>query len=305
MQQIWPNNKSFAFTIFDDTDNAKLEDVKLVYDFLLSLGIRTTKSVWVNEPENKPRIGGANLSDPDYCDYVKQLHDRGVEIGLHNVSADHNTREKTEIGFERFREIFGQYPTSFANHADNKENIYWGSKRLSGVFRAVYSKFSAQRSFSGEDKNSPYFWGDMSKERIRYTRNFVFKEVNTAIADPYTPYTDKAKPFINNWFSSANGSVLSVFNKNITKSAIDKLEKEGGYCIVYTHFCSFVKDGRLDPTFVSTMEYLSSRPGWFVPVTDLLDYLADKKGITDLKGIKKFRLEGRWLREQILTRLFK
>ena len=28
---LWPNNKKFAFTIFDDTDRANLADNQLVY----------------------------------------------------------------------------------------------------------------------------------------------------------------------------------------------------------------------------------------------------------------------------------
>ena len=29
----WPNNKKFAFTIFDDTDRSNLKDSKQIYDF--------------------------------------------------------------------------------------------------------------------------------------------------------------------------------------------------------------------------------------------------------------------------------
>ena len=36
---IWPNNKKFAFTIFDDTDGANLKDNQLVYQYLDELFI--------------------------------------------------------------------------------------------------------------------------------------------------------------------------------------------------------------------------------------------------------------------------
>ena len=41
---LWPDNKKFAFTIFDDTDRANLENIKIVYDFLNKLGFKTTLS---------------------------------------------------------------------------------------------------------------------------------------------------------------------------------------------------------------------------------------------------------------------
>lgn len=47
MKFQWPNNKKFAFTIIDDTDNGTVENTKPVYDFLYKKGIITTKTVWV------------------------------------------------------------------------------------------------------------------------------------------------------------------------------------------------------------------------------------------------------------------
>ena len=47
----WPNNKQFAFTIFDDTDRANLKDIQLVYKCLDELGFKTNlfdmSSPWV------------------------------------------------------------------------------------------------------------------------------------------------------------------------------------------------------------------------------------------------------------------
>lgn len=44
---FWPDGKSFALTIIDDTDKSTLENTPLVYDYLYLRGILTTKSVWV------------------------------------------------------------------------------------------------------------------------------------------------------------------------------------------------------------------------------------------------------------------
>jgi hypothetical protein len=42
----WPNNKDFAFTIIDDTDNSTVSNVKPIYNLLADLGLKTTKTVW-------------------------------------------------------------------------------------------------------------------------------------------------------------------------------------------------------------------------------------------------------------------
>lgn len=299
----WPHQKEFAFTIFDDTDNAKLEDVRLVYDFLLDLGIRTTKSVWVLDPQEKPRIGGANWRDQEYLDYCLELADRGAEIALHNVSAGHNLRKESFEGFERFENLIGSPPRSFANHADNRENIYWGEKRLSGLYKKMFRRLSGNSGFEGEKEDSPFFWGDICKKNIQYVRNFVFEELNTLKADRFTPYHDSKKPYVNRWFSSANANDVNTFNQNITRESLDKLEREKGYSIVYTHFCSFVKNGQLDASFAETMKYLSSRPGWFVPVSDLLDYVEEQRGEVSLTSFQRFKIESKWFSEQIIKQI--
>ena len=37
----WPNGKQFAFTIIDDTDKSTVENIKPVYDYLYSHGLKT------------------------------------------------------------------------------------------------------------------------------------------------------------------------------------------------------------------------------------------------------------------------
>ena len=138
MNYQWPNNKSLAFTIFDDTDNANVEDVKAVYDHLLRQNIYTTKSVWLTDPIVKPRIGGVTCSDNSYRRLCQSLGERGVEISFHNASSTSSDRSATHVALERFNEYFGHYPKSFANHADNVENLYWGSARLSGFRRILF-----------------------------------------------------------------------------------------------------------------------------------------------------------------------
>ena len=52
MQINFPKNKSFAFTIIDDTDDAFLENIKPIYDFLNEYNIFITKTIWVYPPRD-------------------------------------------------------------------------------------------------------------------------------------------------------------------------------------------------------------------------------------------------------------
>ena len=113
----WPEGKRFAFTVFDDTDEATLGNVAPVYAFLEELGLRTTKSVWPARGAREPLIGGSTCDDPDYLDWVRGLAERGFEIAFHMATYHTSTREETVAALERFREVFGRYPRSMANHA--------------------------------------------------------------------------------------------------------------------------------------------------------------------------------------------
>ena len=128
----WPGGKRFAFTIFDDTDLETVANAAPVYDFLTEIGMRITKSVWVLEPDGEPKYGGESCEDPAYLEWVRSLRDAGHEIALHNVSSSTATRERTRLGFERYRELFGGDPRSLANHTGNEEAIYHGEARVTG-----------------------------------------------------------------------------------------------------------------------------------------------------------------------------
>jgi hypothetical protein len=69
----------------------------------------------------------------------------------------------------------------------------------------------------------------------------------------------------------------------LSEANIDRLEANGGACIVYTHFASgFVDaDGLVDPRFEQRIAYLASKRGWFVPVSSLLDHLSTQSSTDD------------------------
>jgi hypothetical protein len=80
----------------------------------------------------------------------------------------------------------------------------------------------------------------------------------------------------------------------------DRLEAEGGACILYTHFGhDYVANGRINGEFRARIERLSRRAGWFVPASTLLDYLLARRGDAVLSDAQRRELERRWLAHKI------
>ncbi len=276
----FPNQKRFAFTIFDDTDLATVENVKPIYDLLLELKIFTTKSVWVyptNDIQN-PYYHSQTLEYPEYLDFVRGLKRNGFEIAIHNASMESSRREVTISAIDRFKDLLGFYPNVHANHESNKENLYWGHERLNLPILKFLMKMKSHSSGSeGHKPGSPFFWGDVCKNHITYVRNFVFREINLLRINPTLPYKDPKRPFVNYWFSSSEGGNVKSFNQLISDRNQDRLEREGGVCIAYTHFTNgFIKGDKVNTTTKELLYKLSRRDGWFVPVSTLLDYLKNQ-----------------------------
>lgn len=299
-----PNNKRFAFTIFDDTDNSTLQNVKPVYDLLKSLNFKTTKSIWVYPPRG--RFTGSCLQDPAYLSWILELQADGFEIGLHNVGDGAFSRKEIHDGIEIYNSLLGQYPTCHTNHESNPDNIYWFKERfdwpineLYGLFRLINSKSPFSK---GNDPASEYFWGDIAKQHLRYIRNFTFNGINTLHFDPKMPYRIRRKEaYSNSWFSSSNGCSVTEMNQLLHSNNVEALEQEGGASIVYTHFASGFVDakGHLDTVFKRQMEYLAAKNGWFVPVTTLLDHIAIGRSTDDPGYLYRFGLNWRWLKDRL------
>jgi len=303
----FPEGKKFAFTIFDDTDRATAEGVRPVYELLNELGFKTTKSVWVfpSKDPNYPRYRTQTLEDQDYLNFIKWLKDNGFEIALHGVAADGSKRERVISGIERFYELLGFYPRSFAHHYfKNYESIYWGKERLNSPLLKLLMGLSKKKVKSlGHLKDSPYFWGDICQKYISYVRNFTFKEINLLKINPSLPYFDPKKPFVPLWFSSSEGMNVKDFNRLLSRQG--KLEREGGVCIVYTHFAfGFAEGGKVNSETKKLLEELSKRNGWFVPVSQLLDYLREQRENLTIPKIGLKKMEWRWFLEKILNRIF-
>jgi len=307
----YPDGKSFSFTIIDDTDGCRLETIRPIYDYLMEIGLKTTKTVWVKRPKVRS-LGiwddGDTLERDDYVVYLKSLQEKGFEIALHNVSSQSNQREDIISGLEKFKEIFGDYPKINVHHEKNKENVYFEFAQRSDLIPAPFQsslvmkldslsrklrKFSEYKchsvgqhdiEFLGEVKDSDYYWGDICKEKIRYIRtNIFYRDLNTLKCNPRIPYSSLKTPYVNYWFDSSNGQDVNIFNKILNLKYIRRLKEGKGCCILYTHFgkgFSILKDGQIalnEETRHRLAEIAGSADGWYVPVSEMLDRLLSLK----------------------------
>ena len=302
----WPDGKKFAFTIFDDTDHQTVENSAPVYEFLYELGFRTTKSVWPIKGPKEPLINGGTCDDPEYLAWAHLLQRRGFEIGMHNATYHTSLREETGRGVEAFNAHFGSYPKCLANHYDNEESIYWGNYRLTGERELIYNlllRYKHNGLFQGHIEGGPLFWGDICKAKVQYVRNFVYGNMNTLKACQYMPYYDPMRPYVNAWFAASEGGNLDSYLSMLSERNQDRLELEGGACIMYTHFAKgFFRDSRLNPRFKELMIRLSRKNGWFVPTGVLLDYIVRERGIHEIAASERARLEWRWVLHKMRMR---
>lgn len=295
----YPDGKRFAFTIVDDTDMATLERNRPVYEVLQRYGLRTTKTVWVlpATETGHPSNAGDSLADPDYRAFISDLQGAGFEIGLHGVRGGSSERADIVVGLEEFRRVLGSYPRLHVNHSMNRDNLYWGSDRWSfAPFRWLYA-IAKDVDFSGQEPESPRFWGDLAQQRIRYVNQFTFRDINLLNVTTSFPYHLPDKPLVNFWFPTVNGDNLDQFEALLSPDNLDRLEREGGVCLVYSHLGagSFNKGDGVNPRFEDRIRDLASRAGWFVPASELLDYLAAQPG---------FRSEPSWRERVRLEVLF-
>jgi hypothetical protein len=225
-------------------------------------------------------------------------------MGWHNATLHTSTRQETLEALDRFRDLFGSYPSSMANHFACDEAIYWDEHRTSGWRRMLYEALTRYRyrgRSQGHDQRSPLFWGDVCQQRIRYVRNFTFSQIDTLAACPVMPYHDPERPFVRAWFASSDGNRASRFVELLSEANQDALVESGGCCIVYTHFGhGFVENGKLLPKFVHLMERLAGLGGWYAPVASVLDHIQTQRGITTIDASLRSRLEQRWLLGKVL-----
>jgi hypothetical protein len=114
------------------------------------------------------------------------------------------------------------------------------------------------------------------------------------------PYHDPQRPYVNFWFASTEGAKVQTFNNALSEKNQDRLEAEGGACIMYTHFTNgFCPEGRLDKKFESLIKRLAQKKGWFIPVSTLLNYLREENGDYVITDSQRRALERKWLLHKI------
>jgi hypothetical protein len=293
----YPGQKEFAFTILDDTDDSTVENVRPIYDLLHELGMRTTKTVW---PVACPEGGGwyssgETLADEKYRQFAHRLAQGGFELTWHCATMSSSTRERTEHALEVFRREFGFYPSLHVNHGQNRENIYWGPKRYQNIVIKAAHRLRARHrdpDFVGEVEGSPYFWGDLCRRHFRYVRGFTFHEINTLRADPGLVYRLRSTPYVNCWFSTSEAADVNEFTRLVTRRAIDRLRAMRGLCILSTHLGKgFVREGRVEPKVEDALRYAASLPGWFVPVSEILDWFVARTPVAERSVARQLTVE--------------
>jgi hypothetical protein len=299
----FPGGARFAFTVMDDTDVATVDNVRPVYRLLESLGMRTTKTVWpVGCPEGSRNFWlSETMDDCAYRDFVVDLQARGFEMAFHGATMETSTRERTVRALERFCRAFGAPPRVHANHALNRENLYWGAARLDDaalrlLYRIVFRQ--APDFYQGHVPGSPYWWGDHSAERIEYVRNLTFSEINLRRVNPSMPYRDPRRPYGRWWFSATDAEDVVEFNALLRPENQERLEAEGGVCIVATHLGKgFGEGGAPHPETRRLLERLAARNGWFPPVSELLDWPRAQRRGSELPSWEWRRMQWRWARD--------
>jgi len=275
-----PASFSFGFTIVDDPDNARLEYIKPIYDYLAQIGMKTTPLVWVRESDGHWGSKGDTTNRSEYRDYFLSLQNIGFEIGLHSPSGDDDSREKMIWGFERFKEIFGYYPNNYVQHSDNKEN-FWGGNQSHGHI-----------------PNSPYYCTDILKEKgCNIGVNILTGVLNIFSHTKDLRHSFRSLPsYYRHYFPNCHN-----FLEDVTEERLQKLVDQRGISIISTHFaseyCDFFYNGsweqakyssdawvrqgtigwntsltyRLNITVKKRLDYISSLGGWYVPTRTIFE----------------------------------
>jgi len=292
---VWPHGKRAAFTIIDDTDDATLPYIADVYEHLISAGLRTSKTVWVYPVRDDQYFRGDSLSgNPEYLSFIQRLVSLGYEIGLHNVGSGDFTRDEIVVGVELFNTLIGYHPKVHVNHSYNKDNIYGGEKRFSFPFDFIVKLMHrSYTGFEGELTASKYYWGDVHKRYIKYSRSYELDDINLLKLLPF-PYTDKRySDCCNAFYPSVFCANQDLFAHQVNEKNILRLIDEGGCAIIYTHLGYYCERGDVDHRFIEAVDMLKkySDDLWIAPVSEVLDHMAHTKGVCEISRIRKFYVE--------------
>ncbi len=306
---MFPDGAEFAFTILDDTDDTTLENGPPVYEVLRDYGLRTTKTVWTYDvpPEQRGIFhAGQTLALPAYLEWVQKLERDGFEIAFHNASMATSDRSTTVSALGDLERHFLHPVRLHCNHGQNRENLFWGAARYQSapihLLARLRNRECGNRYYEGEIPSSQLYWADIANDRFSFIRSMAFRRLNGADIWPKRPFKDPGKLDKPAFFNTADAPDCRAFNRLVNKSSVDALRRAGGWAIVSTHLGKgFFKDGQVDQDFRRTIEYLSRLGGWFVPTSQLLDFLVEQQGCEALGAWERLKMES----FHVVDRLFK
>ena len=269
----------------DDTNGSTLEGVRAVYEYAIGHGVWPTRTVWTQRASRRCGVRnqlepnrGLTLEDAAYTRYCQELHERGIEFALHDVSSGNNTREDVIRGLQTFKDTFGHAPSIYICHAHNAEHPYWGEEQyrspIARRLARLFYRFKPEE-FSGHIPTSPYYWSDICRETIRYVRLYRTRHLNVLRKNPGLPYHQYDKPDVLFWFSG-NAEDYELFQR-VTPEALDKIAREDGAIIHYAHTSVFLDpdkstDSGLRPEVEDALALIGKREDcWCDGVTSILD----------------------------------
>jgi hypothetical protein len=258
--------------------------------------------------ENSDYFGSYSLQNRKYAEYIRELARKGFEIAFHGASMESSPRDIIVESLKQFKAILGFSPRTYACHAGNRENIFWGEHRFYfSVFKLWYRLLNsnAKNYFSGHDPKSVYYWADICGETFDYVRTFTFNDINL-LNIGRMPYLMKDRLCFKSSFYTCFADNVEEFNRLLSIENQIKLQKEKGVCILTTHFGKgFVKDGELNKKTKYLLSKIAKRNGYFAPVCEVLDYLMKVNGNCILSKKEIFYLEFRWFIDTFQRKLKK
>ena len=278
MKVIWlPLSYRAGISIADDPDNGTFKAFRKIYDLLLDLNFPTTRAMWVYPNEQKTGIPNLNVSffaplltEKKCLEYCKKLNEHGFEICLHGASCGNNSREKT-IEALKYLENNISGCTSYICHSKNAENLYWDTKVAhSKILKYLLGFYTSNHCF-GEISCSPYFWGDICRERIKYIRLFRTRNLNTLSFNPSMPYHIFDKPYVNYWYSATKGYIPNL----LRPENLEMLCEENGLGILYQYMHKYVNNSNeINPAVKESLIRVADHSGILIkPVSWMLDRL--------------------------------
>jgi hypothetical protein len=137
-----------------------------------------------------------------------------------------------------------------------------------------------------------------------YVRNLTFASLNVARVNPSMPYHDPARPLVQRWFSATDAEDADAFVTLLDGKNVDALERDGGFTVIATHFGKgYAPDGAVRADVAQRLRDVARRSGWFPTVSELLDWLAETRGVRTLPAREWRAMQWRWARDLLARQI--